>query len=95
MYKRQESEYKFENYDKKSGEYIGRNVYIYESKSATSNTTIIIDKETGIVLKEQSVLKYNDKEQIITPALVTEFKYGDVTPEDASVNLEDYKITES
>lgn len=91
---RGEKELNFNKYEKRSGEYIGRDCDIYEEKSAIGSATVIIDKETGIILKNEAKTTIGEKSQTVTSVLVTELKYGGVTEADATVNLDEYEISE-
>ncbi len=73
--------------------YIGRECDVYVKDSGLSRQEILVDKETGIILKNESVTILDGKETKYTSIYVTEFVYGEVTPEDVEVNLDEYDIS--
>ena len=76
-----------------SAEYIGRKCDVIEKNSGVTVQTTYLDKETGIILKNESVTKINDTESRYISCYVTAFEYGTVTEEDVTVDFSDYKVS--
>ena len=76
-----------------SAEYIGRKCDVIEKNSGVTVQTTYLDKETGIILKSESVTKINDTESRHISCYVTAFEYGTVTDEDVTVDFSGYKVT--
>jgi len=76
-----------------SAEYLGRKCDLLEKNSGVSTQTVYLDKETGIIMKIETVTKMNDKETRNISSYVTGFEYGTVTEDDVNIDLSDFKIT--
>jgi len=73
--------------------YIGRKCDVIENITLAGTSTTYLDKETGIILKSETILKSGDTESRVVQALVTELEYGNVTKDDVTVDLSDYELT--
>ena len=76
-----------------SAEYLGRKCDVFEKNSGVVVQTAYLDKETGIIMKNETVTKTNDKEVRQISSYVTEFEYGTVTEDDVTIDLSEYKVT--
>lgn len=76
-----------------SAEYLGRKCDVFEKNSGVVVQTAYLDKETGIIMKNETVTKTNDKEVRQISSYVTEFEYGTVTEDDVNIDISDFKIT--
>ena len=76
-----------------TAEYLGRKCNVIEKDSGVTVQTTYLDKETGIILKNESVTGINDTESRYISCYVTAFEYGTVTEDDVTVDLSDYKVT--
>ncbi len=74
-------------------EYLGRKCDVLKKGSGISTQTTYLDRETGIIMKNENVTKINDTETKIVSCYVTEFEYGKVTDEDVNIDLSDFKVT--
>ena len=76
-----------------SAEYLGRKCDLIEKDSGVSKQSVYLDKETGIIMKIETVTKINDTETRNISSYVTAFEYGTVTEDDVSIDLSEYKVT--
>ncbi len=78
----------------KAGEemYIGRLCDVYEKSSAFSKQTMHVDRETGIILKNESTTIIDGETSTLYSVLVTELVYGKTTEEEVTVDLSSYKM---
>ncbi len=74
-------------------EYIGRKCDVIEKKSGITTQVTYLDSESGIVLKNETVTKMNNKEARVVSCYVTAFEYGKVTKDDVNIDLSDFKVT--
>ena len=76
-----------------SAEYLGRKCDLLEKDSGVSAQTVYLDKETGIIMKIETITKINDTETRNISSYVTAFEYGTVTEDDVNIDLSEYKVT--
>ncbi len=74
-------------------EYLGRKCDVIEKNSGVSTQTIYLDSESGIIMKNETVTKLNDTVTRAVSCYVTGLEYGEVTEDDVTVDLSDFKIT--
>ena len=76
-----------------SAEYLGRKCDLLEKDSGVSAQTVYLDKETGIIMKIETITKINDTETRNISSYVTACEYGTVTEDDVNIDLSEYKVT--
>ncbi len=73
--------------------YIGRKCRVYENVTPASKSTVLIDEETGIVLKSIVETNVSGESTTYYSILVTEFEYGKVSESDVAIDLSAYEMT--
>ena len=73
-------------------EYIGRKCDVIEKTTLTGKSTTYIDRETGIILKNETVFKKGEEETRMVYVRVTEFEYGKVSLADVDVDLTGFEM---
>ena len=76
-----------------TAKYLGRKCDVFEKNSGVVVQTTYLDKETGIIMKNETVTTMNGKEARQISSYVTEFEYGTVTEDDVNIDLSEYKVT--